>query len=110
MHPTRVLSGRPTGLNWNNSSPGATRTCSTSTRSRRPERKAALQAPDAAARSLWQVAFDNLGRHVKCGGVLFITDLLGNASRARAAVLARVRPEVDGGERLQHVRRQTGDR
>ena len=28
------------------------------------ERKAALQAPDACALKLWQVAFDNLGRHV----------------------------------------------
>ena len=74
------------------------------------ERKAALQAPDACALKLWQVAFDNLGRHVKCGGVLFITDLLGDVFTGDGP---RCWPEfgrrwmVENG--FEHVRRQTGD-
>jgi hypothetical protein len=74
------------------------------------ERKAALQAPDACALKLWRVAFDNLGRHVKCGGVLFITDLLGDVFTGSGP---RCWPEfgrrwmVENG--FEHVRRQTGD-
>ena len=74
------------------------------------ERKAALQAPDTCALKLWQVAFDNLGRHVKCGGVLFITDLLGDVFTGSGP---RCWPEfgrrwmVENG--FEHVRRQTGD-
>ena len=74
------------------------------------ERKAALQAPDACALKLWRVAFDNLGRHVKCGGVLFITDLLGDVFTGSGP---RCWPEF--GRRwmaengFEHVRRQTGD-
>ena len=68
------------------------------------------EAPDACALKLWQVAFDNLGRHVKCGGVLFITDLLGDVFTGDGP---RCWPEfgrrwmVENG--FEHVRRQTGD-
>ena len=53
---------------------------------------------------------DNLGRHVKCGGVLFITDLLGDVFTGSGP---RCWPEfgrrwmVENG--FEHVRRQTGD-
>ena len=62
------------------------------------------------ALKLWRVAFDNLGRHVKCGGVLFITDLLGDVFTGDGP---RCWPEF--GRRwmvennFEHVRRQTGD-
>ena len=58
-----------------------------------------------------RVAFDNLGRHVKCGGVLFITDLLGDVFAGGDG--PRCWPEF--GRRwmaengFEHVRRQTGD-
>ena len=72
--------------------------------------KAALQAPDACALKLWQGAFDNLGRHVKCGGVLFITDLLGDVFTGGGP---RCWPEFGrrwmAENNFEHVRRQTGD-
>jgi len=80
------------------------------TRQERQDRR--VEGGLACAHTLWKLSFDNLGKHVACGGYLYVTDSIGRIFDSRRRGAPRCWPEFGArwakAHGWTHVQKQEG--